>query len=117
VPNWDNSFVGDFRVADGWQLVGLLVQQSDGTYAAAVEPIFAIREPSNKRTAAGLMEAADAVFHLDATAGEDPAVVAAEQVRPGDRIEDEDGVLWSVMSATLEGAEDQWRCACLKVPV
>lgn len=118
---WDNSFDGDFRVTDGWELVSLLRQAADGTYAAAVTPIFAARESVNRRNVAGQMEAADVVFHLDASDGDAPdgtatVGVGATGIRTGDRIKDAANVEYEVKGPTLEGAEDQWRCACVRVP-
>lgn len=119
--NWDNSFDGDFRVADGWELVSLLRQNSGGTFDAAVTPIFAVREAVDKRKVAGQMEAADVIFHLDASDGDAPdgtatVGVGSTGVRPGDQIQDAVGRNYGISGATLEGAEDQWRCPCVKVP-
>jgi hypothetical protein len=118
---WDLELDGDFRVADGWELVHLKRQTPAGEYAAPVGPVFALRESLNKRTVAGQMEAADLVWHLDATAGDAPDGTATvgvgdDGVRTGDRIRDAAGVEYSVNGPTLEGATDQYRCPCTKVP-
>lgn len=119
--NWDNSFDGDFALVDGWELVYLLRQQSDGTFATAVGPVRAARESVNKRTVAGQMEAVDLVFHLDATEGDAPdgtetVGVGDGGVRTGDRIRDAADREYEVKGPALEGAEDQWRCPCTRVP-
>jgi hypothetical protein len=123
---WDLELDGDFRVADGWEPVYLIRQNADATYADAVGPIFALREALNKRSVAGQMEAADVVWHLDASEPEAGTLapdgvteivgVGAEGVRAGDRIRDAADVLYSVTGATLEGATDQYRCPSIKVP-
>jgi hypothetical protein len=122
VANWDNSFEDDFKVVDGWELVYLLRQESDGEYADPVGPILAARESVNKRTVAGQMQAANLVFGLDATGGTAPdgetelEEIGADGVRTGDRIRDAANVEYEVQNPTLEGAEDQWRCPVVRVP-
>lgn len=108
---WDLDPDGDVQLADGWERVDLLQQQSDGTFDVAASEVFALREVMNKRTAVGLMEAADVVWHLDAADLPDGV-----DVRTDDRVRDDAGVEWKVSSPTLAGASDQWRCPCVKVP-
>lgn len=99
----------DFLLVDGLETVVLKRQQSDGTFATGIG-VRAVREPPNKRTVAGQMEAADVVLHLH---GED---VGAEGVRPGDRVEDYEGHAYTVTGATLAGMLDTWRVAAVRVP-
>jgi hypothetical protein len=65
---WDLELDGDFRVADGWELVHLLRQTAAGAYAAPVGPIFALRESLNKRTVGGpTLEGATDQYRCPAT--------------------------------------------------
>lgn len=108
-PVWAFDYAEDFLIVDGLETVNLLRQNSDGTFAAPVE-VRAVREMPNKKTAAGLMEAADIIFHLY------QPDVGEEGVRPLDQIQDAAEETWSVNSAALGGILDQWRCPATKAP-
>lgn len=101
---WDFDMYGDFRVADGPECVRLRRQTPDGAFGPSVNCDYALRETLNKKTAAGMMEAADIVWHLDAEE------VGEIGVARGDLIIDCDGIEYRVESPTLAGASDQWRC-------
>jgi hypothetical protein len=106
---WDFDPSDDFLIADGIETVELRRLKADGTYEAAVD-CRAVREPMNKKTVAGQMEAADLVFHLH---GPD---VGAAGVRGKDKLTDAAGVEWAVSNPSLAGVVDQWRCPVTKIP-
>lgn len=114
-PAWDLDFAGDFLVADGREVVLLSRLNADGTYGAAVE-VIATRESPNKKTVAGLMEAADLVFHLHSKAGAAGTGAAVTELRRGDRITDHEGKVWDAQGCTLAGVLDQWRVPTVQVP-
>ncbi len=99
----------DFLIVDGLETVVLKRQQADGTFAAGIG-VRATREPPNKRTVAGQMEAADVVFHLH---GPD---VGEDGVRPGDRISDYEEHDYTATGATLAGMLDTWRTPAVRTP-
>lgn len=104
---WDFDPDGDFLVADGMESqVGLSPLLSDGTYGPTYYGRGCRETP--RRNAAGLVEAADLVWHLNA------ADYPVDRINRGDRIIDGCGVAWIVSTAELAGVQDQWRCDTIR---
>lgn len=103
---WDFDADGDFLVADGLEDVGLSTLNSDGTYNPAYYGRGCREVP--RRNAAGLVEAADLTWHLNA------ADFPVGRINRGDLIIDRCGVRWIVSTADLGGVQDQWRCDTIR---